>query len=539
MKIVTAEQMRRIEDRSELRGVSKDALMENAGVAAARHIRRRCAPLTGVPVLVLVGPGNNGGDGLVVARHLKRWGASVTAYICVDRRTPDPKLSAAEDAGVAVILASADDGLAQLRAKLNAAHIVVDAVFGIGQLRPIEGTVAGVLAMLSDARMADPHTLVVALDVPSGMDADSGASLPECPAADLTLAMGYPKPCHFAYAEDGAVQTKCGALEVLDIGLPPGVDDDVRLSLMTADYARERLPQRPKAAHKGSFGKTLVVAGSQNYIGAAYLAATAATRSGSGLVTLALPAAIQMAVAAKAVEPTYLPLPDDDADTTAAIALDAMPNYNSLLVGCGMGQAANTQRFIDAVLCSDTVSQNMQQQNGQDTSAVQAKRLPPCVIDADGLNALANTQRWWERLPDEAILTPHAGEMARLCGASITEVQADRIGIAVQSAVQWNKTVVLKGAYTVVAYPDGAALVSPFANAGLATAGTGDVLAGCIAGLLSQSVSPQDAAALGVYLHASAGERVSERLGDMGMVASDLLPQLPLAIKALRQGAAG
>ena len=216
-----------------------------------------------------------------------------------------------------------------------------------------------------------------------------------------------------------------------------------------------------------------------------------------------------------------------------------MPNYNSLLVGCGMGQAANTQRFIEAVLYSNTVSQSTQQQDGQDASAVRERRLPPCVIDADGLNALANTPRWWERLPDEAILTPHAGEMARLCGVPTTDVQADRIGIAVQSAVQWNKIVVLKGAYTIVAYPDGAVLVSPFANAGLATAGTGDVLAGCIAGLLSQSVSPQDAAALGVYLHASAGERVSERLGDMGMVASDLLPQLPLAIKALRQGAAG
>ena len=178
------------------------------------------------------------------------------------------------------------------------------------------------------------------------------------------------------------------------------------------------------------------------------------------------------------------------------------------------------QRFIEGVLLSD----------GQ---------LPPTVVDADGLNTLARTERWWERFPDTAILTPHPGEMARLTGTGTGQVQADRIGVAVESAKLWNKIVVLKGAHTVVAYPDGRAMVSPFANPGLATAGTGDVLAGSIAGLLSQGVSLEDAAALGVYLHGLAGECVRGRLGDTGMVASDLLPELPLAIKAMREGDGG
>ena len=197
--------------------------------------------------------------------------------------------------------------------------------------------------------------------------------------------------------------------------------------------------------------------------------------------------------------------------------LDALDAYNSMLLGCGMGQAMDMQRFIEGVLYS-------------------GERLPPTVVDADGLNTLARTPRWWERFAGMAILTPHPGEMARLTGKSTSDVQADRIGIAVESAARWNKIVVLKGAHTVVAYPDGRTMLSPFANAGLATAGTGDVLAGSIAGLLSQDVPLEDAATLGVYLHGLAGERVCDRLGDTGMVASDLLPELPLTIKDLRLG---
>lgn len=521
MKIVTADQMRRIEDRSETLGVSKDALMENAGLSIARRIRQLLAPLIGVPITILVGPGNNGGDGLVAARHLHRWGASVTVYICRDRRTPDPKLDAVKALGVPIIAASSDVGLAQLTALLGGAHMAVDAVLGIGSVRPIQSTLRDILALLAKARAERSRLRLIAIDAPSGMNADSGDADAACVPADITLATGYPKVGHYAYQAAPLI----GALEVADIGLPAvAADDDAPLSLMTAAHMRTLLPNRPAASHKGSFGRALVVAGSSNYIGAAYLAATAATRVGGGLVTIALPAAIQTAVASKAIEPTYLPLretsPGVIAPTAAADVLDALIGCDSLLLGCGMGQADDTRRFIETVLYSD-------------------KRLPPAVIDADGLNALATTPRWWERIPDPAILTPHPGEMARLTGMSTPEVQSDRIRIALESAARWHKIVVLKGAYTVVAFPDGSAMLNPFANAGLASAGTGDVLAGSIAGLLAQGLPPQDAAALGVYLHGLAGERVRARLGDTGMVASDLLPELPLAIKALRSGNSG
>ncbi|MYE54820.1 MAG: NAD(P)H-hydrate dehydratase [Chloroflexi bacterium] len=520
MKIVTADQMRSIEDRSEAMGVSKDALMERAGLETARYMRRVCAPLFGVPIVVLVGPGNNGGDGLVVARHLHRWGARVSVYICRDRRTPDPKLDIVNELEISVIAASDDEGLMLFRELLSMAHVVVDSVLGIGRLRPLEGTVRDILLMLAEARAAKPDMTVLAVDVPSGMDGDSGDADAACPAVDITLAMGYPKVGHYAYDAEARI----GKLDVVEIGLPDGVDDDVPLSLMTDANIRPMLPLRPSDAHKGSFGRTMVVAGSLNYIGAAYLAGSAATRAGSGLVTIALPASIQMAVAGKATEPTYLPLAESSPGvalpSSAGDVLGALGDYSGLLIGCGLGQAADMQGLVETVLYS-------------------GEKLPPTVVDADGLNTLAHTPHWWERFPDTAILTPHPGEMARLTGMSTGEVQADRIGIAVESAALWNKVVVLKGAHTVVAYPDGRAMLSPFANPGLATAGTGDVLAGSIAGLLSQGVQMEEAAALGVYLHGMVGESVRGRLGDTGMVASDLLPELPLAIRSLGEGDGG
>ncbi len=225
-------------------------------------------------------------------------------------------------------------------------------------------------------------------------------------------------------------------------------------------------------------------------------------------------------VAGRAIEPTYLPLAETSPGVALPAAADdvlgALGDYNSLLIGCGMGQAAGMQGLVERVLFS-------------------GEQLPATVVDADGLNTLARTERWWERFADIAILTPHPGEMARLTGTSTREVQADRIGVAVESAARWNRIVVLKGAHTVVAYPDGRAMLSPFANPGLATAGTGDALAGSIAGLLSQYVPLEDAAAIGVFLHGMAGESVRGRLGDTGMVASDLLPELPLAVRALRE----
>ena len=517
MKIVTSEQMRRIEERSEEAGVSTDTLMENAGLAVARRIRHHLGRTAGIPVLVLVGPGNNGGDGLVAARHLHSWGARTLIYLCTDRPSDDPKLGAARNVGVPIVRASDDARLAQFWEALASADMVVDSVLGTGRSRPIEGGLQAVFEELSGARSSRPDLRIVAMDLPSGLDPDTGAVDPLCPPADLTVTLGNPKAGLFQFP--GAEYA--GRVETVDIGVPGGLDDEVTLELMTPEWARDVLPRRRLSAHKGTFGRTLVVAGSRNYVGAAYLAGTAAARSGAGLVTLAIPESIQLAVAAKAVELTYLPLPESSpgivSPEAAGLILDSLAGYDSFLVGCGLGQAPPTGQVLERLLYSGIP-------------------LPPTVVDADGLNFLIGSQRqsWWQRFSSSAIVTPHPGEMARLTGDSADEVQRRRIGTAIEMAARWNKVTVLKGAYTVVAFSDGRAMVSPFANPGLASAGTGDVLAGAMAGLLSQGLALEEAAALGVYIHGLAGELVRDELGDTGMLAGDVLGALPRAIKKLR-----
>jgi NAD(P)H-hydrate epimerase len=364
--------------------------------------------------------------------------------------------------------------------------------------------------------MRRPDIRVVALDLPTGLDADTGKAYPICDPADVTVALGYPKAGFFAFPGAGLV----GALDVVDIGIPAGLDDDVSLQLMTPAWAGALLPDRPASAHKGTFGRTLVIAGSRSYIGAASLAATAAGRAGAGLVTIAVPESLVPAIAARAAEPTFLPLSESSpgvvSDDAGTVMLDNMDAYDALLVGCGIGQDPATRRVVERLLYSD-------------------RPRPPTVVDADGLNILAMTSDWWGKFKSVAVLTPHPGEMARLTGEALdAQLPRDRVADATKSAARWSKTIVLKGAHTVVAAPDGQAMVSPFANPGLASAGTGDVLAGTIAGLLSQGLGMDAAASVGVYVHGASGERVRDDIGDAGMLASDLLPHIPRVVRDLK-----
>ena len=512
MKVVTADQMREIEARSEEAGVFTDTLMENAGLAVARTAHRMLGPLTGVPILALIGPGNNGADGLVTARHLQKWGADVTAYLCRDRATPDPKLDSAVSAGVNAISASDDPAYSRLKAMLDSAHLTIDAILGTGRARPIQGAFKDILAVLDEVRKRNPRLSLISMDLPTGLDCDTGEVDPACVSSDITVSLGYPKRGHLAFP--GADFT--GMLETADIGIPPDLDSDVHLDLIDHRWAASALPSRPSNSHKGTYGRAMIVAGSRNFLGAAYLAASAAGRVGAGLVTIAIPESLVPSVASKAIEPTFIPLPESSpgivSRRAAQIILDSMHGYSALLVGCGLGQAPETRRMVEELLLSDVP-------------------LPPTVVDADGLNTLAQVSDWWKQWPSDSILTPHPGEMTRL---TEMDARSDRIAVARRSAASWNKTVILKGAFTVIAAPDGNSMLSPYSNPGLATAGTGDVLAGAIVGLLSQGVPLADAASLGVYLHGEAGERVRSALGDTGMLASDLLPQLPKVIQNLR-----
>ncbi|MCX8125644.1 MAG: NAD(P)H-hydrate dehydratase, partial [Dehalococcoidia bacterium] len=394
--------------------------------------------------------------------------------------------------------------------------IILDAVFGTGKSRGISGLFQQVLDRVG-RRTRRGKQLVVALDLPSGLDADTGAIDPVTPAADVTITLGFPK--HGLFRFPGA--EKVGKLLLADIGIPSDLARDIRVELITEEWLGSVLPQRPLSANKGTFGKVLVIAGSINYIGAAYLACMGAARVGAGLVTLATARSLQPVLATRLVETTYLPLPETEPGIIGPEAVGAVESsisdYEALLIGCGLGRHPKTLEFLDSVL-----------------NVMTGMKKIALVLDADALNLLSLHTRWWHRLPYDCVLTPHPGEMARLAGTKVEDIQRDRLKVAQEMAGYWSKTVVLKGAFTVVAAPDGHARVSGSANPGLASAGTGDVLAGAIAGLAAQGLPLFDAAACGVALHAMAGEMVREQLGDAGMLAGDLLPALPKVIRALR-----
>ena len=519
MKIVTADQMRRLEQACVPLGVSLDDLMERAGLEVARCARSLLGHVAGRRIVVLVGPGNNGADGFVAARHLQRWGAEVSAHLLTRRPGSDPKRELALREGVVVHDTTTDASLRQLRNDLSQCALVIDAVLGIGQARPMEGVLRQAMEMLDEVRAPRDSLQVLALDLPSGLDADTGQADPASPRADVTAALAFPKVGHLSFPGT----EKVGRLQVLDIGIPHGVVDEMsgelQLELMSLQAVAKRLPHRPLDSHKGTFGHALIVGGSRHFVGAAYLASQAAARVGPGLVTVAAPQGIHPMLASKLSEVIHLPLPEDNEGRLCAASAEAcrdlLARYDAVAIGCGMGRSDGGAEVVRELLAS--------------TSA----RACPLLIDADGLNNLSSIPRWWEGRTQPLVLTPHPGEMATLTGLTIKEVQERRVEVAREYAGIWGATVVLKGAHTVVATEDGLCYMSPFSNPGLASGGTGDVLSGIVVGLLAQGLTPADAAVLGVYLHGMAGEGVRAELGEAGALASDLLPKLPPAIRQL------
>ena len=489
--------------------------MENAGAAVAEEVKKILGAVSEKAILILIGPGNNGGDGLVAARHLQDWGAKVTLFLFSERPPDDPNLKLAQEHGIACIDATRQETLDKLTELLPSTNAIIDAMFGIGRIRPFHGTLKKAMDMINQAKR--PGLRIVAVDLPSGLNADTGAVDPSCLYADNTITLAFPKIGLFK--SPGAERT--GRITVADIGIPIYLAEQATDELITADWIRSVLPRRPLNANKGTFGRVIVVAGSNNYVGAAYLACSSAMRVGTGLVTLATAARIQSILAAKLTEATYLPLPESHpgiiSPSAAKLIHKNLNSYNAMLLGCGLGQSQPVIKFIEYLLLKLRAEPS------------------PLILDADALNILARVPNWWQRLTNDAILTPHPGEMARLAEVTVDEVQSDRIGITKEIARKMNKTIVLKGACTVIAAPDGHTAISPVANPGLASAGTGDVLSGIIAGLVAQGLSFFDAAAAGVFLHGEAGETVRSRLGDTGMIASDLLPILPLVIKQLKE----
>jgi hydroxyethylthiazole kinase-like uncharacterized protein yjeF len=550
VRIVDVNQSRHLESETDARGHSYAAMMEDAGRNLARAIANRQA-VDGQPILILVGPGNNGGDGLVAAHYLHQAGAQVHAYLWQRRGEGDPNLERLRGDGISLVWSKDDVDRTTLRGCVRQAAVIVDALLGVGISRAIEGELREILtivqaelralrtesALMPSVPSVSFYPRVFAVDCPTGLNCDTGELDPASLPADVTVTFGCPKTGLLRFPGAEAV----GEIVVADIGIPSDLLDPAWPQMVSPGAVAAALPPRPGAAHKGTFGKALIVAGSVNYTGAAALAGMGAARVGTGLVTLAVPRPIHPAVAAQVPEVTYLLLPHDlgvISSNAFSILSKHLLDYDALLIGPGLGHERETAAFLQAMLGPDHTSGKGRLGFVDRTDAASAERpaLPPLVIDADGLNLLAAIPEWWTGLPEGTILTPHPGEMARLMGddTAVRSIQKDREGTASRMAQAWNCVVALKGAFTVIAAPDGQLAVNPFANPGLATAGTGDVLAGAIVGFRAQGMGPYAAAMVGVYLHALAGELAARDMGPTGMVASDLPARLPKALHLTR-----
>ena len=543
MKLVTVDQMRRIEAVSDAQGHSYAAMMERAGSAVARVVLAKMGnqsttgqsvnqsasqPVDQISVtrshriLVLVGPGNNGGDGLVAARYLHDAGVAVSVYLLKPREDAGAHLAALRTRHVPIIAPHTLE-----TSHVQQYDVIVDALLGTGASRPITGDLANLLrlvaSVVADRRNVTPDLinlalpepasrapLMVAVDGPTGLNYDTGELDPLTVPADVSVTFAYPKIGHTRFPGAGA----CGELIVADIGTDPKLADDVTMEIADPALIRSLLPARPANAHKGTFGKTLIVSGSTLYTGAPILAATAAYRAGAGLVTLATPKSIHAIMASKIDEATFRPLPDQSGVVSAEAAAEVralIETYDVALIGPGL--SLDALPFIEALVTAGL--------NGS------------TVLDADALNCLAQIDQWWTRVKSTAILTPHPGEMSRLTQLSLKAIEADRASVAIEYAQRWGHVVVLKGAFTVIAAPDGRSITLPFANPALAMAGSGDVLAGTIAAMVSQGLPAFEAAVCGGYVHGVSGELARRAIGAAGVLAGDLLRCLPQAIRQI------
>jgi len=513
MLLLTADEMRRL-DRATIEGgfVPGPELMERAGAGVVAAMEKRYGSLLGLRVLVLSGPGNNGGDGFVAARHLRAHGADVRVGVLgpLDKVRGDARLHLDRMLAVgleATALAGAAD-LARLVATRESWDFALDAVLGTGARGAPEGLAAEAVQALRELDERGTH--VVAVDLPTGVDADSGAVARRAVRADLTVTFGAPKRGHLLYPG----RAFAGALEIVDIGLVAG-DGDERgfpFTLATDADVAELLPQRDPRAHKGTVGRVLIAGGSPGLTGAVTLAARAATRSGAGYVQCAVPAGLNDILEAKLTEEMTLPMPQGEGRTLAPAAAEAIlahaAGVDVLVVGSGMsrdpGAAELARRLVAASPC-------------------------PVVLDADGLNAFAGRADALAAAPAAAprVLTPHLGEMARLTGLATDDIESRRLDACREWALKWGCVVVLKGAPTVTAGPDGRATVNPSGNPGMATAGMGDVLTGVVAALLAQGLAPWDAARAAVYAHGLAGDECARAIGPVGFGAGDAAEALP------------
>ncbi len=503
MRVLTCEQIRSIEKNAAAKGLEYLRMMENAGAAAAKRLVDSY-PVPDARIVVLCGKGNNGGDGLVVARKLHDAGAEVTVILAEgDPQAENAKQMYTRARNKMTSFLNTSDKQSQWENAIIAAEVVVDAVHGIGFRGELSRELIELFEVVNKSR-----AVRIAIDLPSGVECDSGAVAGGCFTADYTLSFIALKPAHVLRPS----KEKCGVVENLSIGIPKKVLDAEQARLYEVDpgFVQEQFSPRAWEANKGTFGRPLLVCGSTGMAGAAKLAALGALRSGAGVVQMAVPDCIYLgALAASLTEPVFAPLPCHEGGGIARSALEPLlaltERSTACLIGPGMGRSEDTEVLVKGLA---------------------DKAKIPLVVDADGINCLRDSIYKERTGKAPMILTPHPGEMARLTGQMVAEVQGDRIGAARTLAKKADVIVVLKGEGTVVAQPDGMAYLNTTGNPGMATGGSGDVLSGMIVSLIGQGLPPEMAAVCGVYLHGKAGDRATQRLSQHAMLPTDLVEEL-------------
>jgi NAD(P)H-hydrate epimerase len=515
MKVVTVAQMRDIEQAAiEEYGIPGIVLMENAGVEVVKQIENVLGSLHNKRISVFTGTGNNGGDGYVVARHLYNQGAKVKVFLI------GSKASVVGDAltnlqvitymGIDVLEVTNSHDWDKVKIAMTFTDCLVDALLGTGFTGQLRENMTQVVESINKM-----NKVTIAIDVPTGVDADTGQIQSVAVKASHTITFALAKQGLLLYPAASYV----GELCVADIGIPRLLlsDTQIQQNLITSNAAREIFSKRQPDVHKGSCGKVLVVAGSKGLTGAAALASDAAMRCGAGMVTLGIAESLHEIMEIKLTEVMTSPLPEVGDGFVGEDAFDEIVmlslKNDVVAIGPGLGRQTETLDLVRQIV------KNVDK---------------PLVLDADALYALIDHTSILLEAKSMPVLTPHPGEMARLVGLTPEEVNQDRIFIARQAATEWGSIVILKGARTVVAFPDGEVYINSSGNAGMATAGAGDVLTGVITGLIGQGLSSHEAALAGVYLHGLAGDIVA-RGGMIGMVASDLIKALPAAIFGIQE----
>jgi ADP-dependent NAD(P)H-hydrate dehydratase / NAD(P)H-hydrate epimerase len=510
MDILTAAEMREM-DRMTIEdfGLPGRVLMENAGRGVFQVLMETFPETARGGVAVAAGRGNNGGDGFVVARYLAKYGIPVTVYLLADSRrlqgdaADNFKLLAPLDVRVRELPDL--DAFSRFQDEMTDHAVWIDAILGTGLTAEVTGYFRSVIEFING--LSRP---VIAVDLPSGVHSDTGAICGICIRAAATVTFAYPKIGHCVYP--GA--SVCGNIHIIDIGIPNPIAARIgpRQHLLTPSSIKALWRPRPHDAHKGRTGHLLAIAGGPGKTGAAALCALSGLRSGAGLITLAVPETLQPVAAAQTLEVMTAPVPDNGTGLFSTVGLKSimalLENKRVLALGPGIGTAPPTRDLMSRLIL---------------------QCLIPMVVDADGINIIAEDPDILLKRQADIILTPHPGEMARLVKTTPSDVQSDRIGHARQFAEKYKVCIVLKGAHTVIALPDGHVYINSTGNSGMASAGMGDVLTGMIAGFMAQGYAPDEAARIGVYLHGDAADAVARENGPMGYIAGDVMAALPAA----------